>query len=244
VAPTPDSLAAITRRGRLLARYDFVAWHATDAVVALRPAAGEVRGYIARDTDSGWVAVFGRLSEDSATFLIAYEARQTAARPDSFAVTRHAPARPDTSYYASAARALAVAREAFGTTTRPYNAAALPADSNTWWVYLLPAQTITSVYPLGADVRYLVSGDGRRIITKRQMHNTIIEFGTKSDSGTFAAGMHTAVLDNVPEDSDVFHVLARRPRVPHYVVSDAFVYRIDPDGVIHLLGRREDVLDR
>lgn len=242
--PTADSLAAISSRGRLLARYDFVAWHASDAVLALRPAPEEVRDYVAWRTDSGWVAVFGRLDEDSTAFLVAYEARPSPVRPDSFVVKHYQPGRRDTGHVARAARALGTARADFGEAPRPYNAAVLPAESGAWWVYVVPAQTVADVYPLGGDVRYHVTPDGRRITARRQLHQAIIEFGAPSDSGSVAAGGHAAILDDVPEDTDVFHVLVRRPRVPQYVVTEAFVYRIDPDGVIHLLGRREDVLGR
>ena len=40
-APLSDSeLAAITARGRFLAEYDIASWHATDDVLALKPAEG------------------------------------------------------------------------------------------------------------------------------------------------------------------------------------------------------------
>jgi hypothetical protein len=88
-APTPDSLAGITRRGVALAQYDFVAWHATDAVMALHPSTDEITGYIARRVDSTWAVAFGRLSAAQDSFLVAYEARQVVAKPDSFVVARH-----------------------------------------------------------------------------------------------------------------------------------------------------------
>ena len=39
-----------------------------------------------------------------------------------------------------------------------------------------------------------------------------------------------------PEDTDVLHVLVRSPRIPEYVMTDHFIYRIDPDGKINFLG--------
>lgn len=242
--PRPDSLAAISARGRLLAEYDFAAWHASDAVLSFRPSPGEVHGYVASRTDTGWVVVFGRLREDSTAFRVAYEARQSNLRPDSFTVERYQPGRLDSSHFARAARALGTARTDFGAVNRPYNGAVLPAEAGEWWVYLVPAQTVAGVFPLGGDVRYRVSADGRRITARRQLHRTIVEFRGPSDSVSTKAGFSAAILDNVPEDTDVFHVLVRQPRVPQYIVTDAFVYRIDPDGVIHLLGRRADVLGR
>lgn len=75
------------------------------------------------------------------------------------------------------------------------------------------------------------------------MHQSIIEFGGKAPDGSvLQAGTHAAVLDDIPEDMDVFHVLVRQPQVPQYVVTDAFVYVIAVDGSIRLIGRREEVL--
>ena len=110
--PTRDSLDAVTLRGRMLAAYDYAAWHATDAVVAHRPGAGEVTGYIAQPRDGVWVVSFGRMSDDGQAYLVAYEARQDATKPDSFVVTHHTPPRAGSAAVERAARALDVARAA------------------------------------------------------------------------------------------------------------------------------------
>src|SRR5688572_22980521 len=244
--PTADSLASITQRGRTLAAYDYAAWHATDAVMALRPGPGEIRGYVALLRDGEWVVSFGRMSDDGQAFLAAYEAQRSASQPDSFEVTRHMPPRRETGDLARAGRAIDIARAAFGRATRPYNAAVLPADDDEWFVYLMPAQTRAGIYPLGGDVRFHVSADGREIRGRRKLHNVINEFDMRAETTrkdqNLVAGMQTAVLDNLPEDTDVFHVLVRQPRVAQYVATDLFVYRIETSGEIKLLGRREDVL--
>lgn len=244
--PTPDSLAAITDRGRRLARSDYAAWHATDAVLARKPSPGEVRGYVALRDGAAWLVEFGRMSEDSSTFLVAYDARETDARPDSFLVTHHEPARRDTSRFLTAARAVDLARSTFTPERRPYNTMVLPMDDGTWFVYIVPAQTQPTVYPLGGDVRYHVTADGRRILETRRLHNTIIEFtgAAPKPGSTLQAGTHSAVLDDIPEDTDVLHVLLRQPDVPEYIVTNAFVYRIDVDGSIRLLGRRKGLLGK
>lgn len=111
-------------------------------------------------------------------------------------------------------------------------------------MYLVPAQTRAGVFPLGGDVRYRVSADGRTIKAKRRLHNTILEIATPAPRGSaiLTGTMHTAVLDNVPEDTDVFHVLAREPKMPEYVATDTFFYRIDVSGKIVALGLTKDVL--
>lgn len=238
--PSVDELQAITARGQLLAQYDQAEWGATDAVTALRPPAGSITQYIARQLPDGWHVVFGRLSATRDTFLVAYEARLTPG-DSTFHAVALTPPRSDTGYYARAARAVDTARAAFGPVQRPYNVAVIPATLNEWWVYVYPASTQQGVWPLGGDERFLVSADGREIRARRRMHRTIIEYAPKPGQH-IRAYTHAAVLDDVPEDTDVLAALSRTPRAPEYVLSDAFVYRIDADGTITLLGTRKAIL--
>lgn len=242
IPPSTENLQRITDRGRRLAQYDQAAWHATDAVLALKPPAGRVTHYVPRRVDSAWVVAFGRLSAGRDAFLVAYEARLL--RGDSiFRVTDLSPAQADTGYFLKAARAIDLAREQFGPVKRAYNVAALPAESGEWWVYVYPASTQHGVWPLGADERFRISADGREVRARRRLHNGIIEYGPpRSAEGQLEMFTHTAVLDNIPEDTDVFAVLARTPRVPELLVTDAFIYRIEIDGSIGLLGRRSEIL--
>jgi hypothetical protein len=242
--PSPDSLRGIRARGVLLAQYDYASWHASDAVMELRPSGEQVQGYLARRDGPVWVVAFGRLTADQSAFLIAYEARQASTRPDSFGVSVLRPPRVDTGYFARAARALEIARKDFGQVSRPYNAAVLPTGDGDWWVYLYPAQTRPDVWPHGGDVRYRVHADGRAIAAKRQLHKAVMEFAASPNAGALKAGMQASVLDDVPEDTDVFHVLVRGPRVPQFIVTNAFVYQIAPDGVIKIMGRREEILGK
>lgn len=234
--PTADSLRGITERGRLLAEYDQAAWHATDAISPLVAESTSVRTYVAQRTSRGWVVSFGRLSPASDTFYVAYEATQVVTKPDSFVAKRWPNPRADTRLLASAARAIALATDDFGPIKRPYNWAVLPAANNEWWVYTMPAQTYSNVWPLGGDARYRVSSDGRTILTKRRLHNTILEVRVPDRTGKVLTSLaHTAVVDTIPEDTDVFHVLARGIHVPELVMTDKYVYRIDVDGTVHLL---------
>src|SRR5262249_4915324 len=74
-----------------------------------------------------------------------------------------------------AARAIDTALHDFQGERRPYNVAVLPAPPDQLYVYVLPAQTKTGIYPIGGDVRYLVRADGDTIVKKRKMHKDIIE---------------------------------------------------------------------
>jgi hypothetical protein len=240
--PTVDSLDAISYRGYLLAKYDAAAWIASDSVVARKPDPASIRGYVARQVgEDQWAVAFGRLSAGRDTFFTAYEAVQRANDARVFDVRAFTPARADTGYYARASRAMALARETFGPQTRAYNSAVIDRPNGLLWVYLFPAQTQNGVYPLGADTRYLFSADGRTILATRRLHNALIEFAPrKRGDDAVVAGTQTAVLDDIPEDTDVFHVLVRQPRVPQIIVTDEFMWRVTVDGDIEYLGRRPD----
>jgi hypothetical protein len=72
------------------------------------------------------------------------------------------------------------------------------------------------------------------------MHKTIldIDYGPSADKGNkTVSGIHTHVLSSVPEDSDVFHVLTRKPSIPEYIgTMDKKIWVIQTDGSI-LLGK-------
>lgn len=228
-------LAEITERGRQLAEYDVATWYATDAVLAMKPAEGSVARYIAKKTDNKWTVVFGRFNEQRDRFLIVYEANQ-GANPKEFNVKKYDVPKEDAGFYLSAAKAIETALADFRGESRPYNVAIFPAKSNQMYVYVVPAQTEQNVYPLGGDARYLISSDGSKIIEKRQLHKAIIEFETTDNT---EGGFHVAVLDDIPEDSDVFHVLSRKPSIPQWVATSKYVYRIEPDGTINYVMTRE-----
>jgi hypothetical protein len=237
------SLAAATERGRALAAYDRAAWRGTDAVMALSPAVGSITQHVARPSRDGWSVAFGRLTAGRDTFLVAFEAYPGASR-GSYAARRVAPARADTDTLLRAARAIGAATAAFGPATRRYNAAALPDGLGAWWVYLVPAPTVWGIWPLGADTRFRVSGDGRRILETRRLHRQVIEFNAKGTpaGGRVEVGTHTHVLSDEVEDTDVFSVLTRDPRVPEFIVTDRWVFRVDVEGRASCLGTREGVL--
>lgn len=234
--PSNAELAEITERGKQLAEYDVAAWHATDAVLAMKPAEGSITRYVARKTDGGWIVVFGRFNDKRDKFLIAYEASQGAS-PTEFKVKKYDPPKETSDFYFFGAKAIEIVLADFKRENRPYNVAALPAKSGQLYVYILPAQTQEGVYPLGGDARYLISADGTRIIEKRQMHISIIEFAPSDQK--VEAGFHTAVLDDIPEDTDVFHVLSRKPSIPEWIGTKKYIYRIEPDGTIRYLMTRE-----
>lgn len=236
--PTKEELAEITARGRMLAEYDVAAWHASDAVMALSPPEGSVERFLARKTDKGWTVAFGRFNDKRDKFLVPYEAVQ-GAKPTEFKVTKHDPPKEFEDFYLFAARAAETAIKDFKGEARPYNVAVLPASAGRMYVYVVPAQTKHGVYPHGGDVRYLVSADGSSIIERRQMHRSILEFEIAPAT---EGGFHTAVMDNVPEDTDVFYVLSRKPSAPEFIMTEKFFYKVNVDGTIQYVMTREAFL--
>lgn len=230
--PSDTLLAGITARGRLLAAYDQAAWHATDAVLALVPESILARVgntmLAVQQTDRRWTVLFGRLTERRDTLLLYYEARPTD-RPDSFLVVTHTPPAPLAGHERRAAAALHIAIADFGTPARPYNSYVLPRPDSAYWVYFLPAQTDHREFPHGADVRYIVDPTGGSIIEKHAMHRALLNLAVPDSA---VGGLHTVLVDDVPQDSDVFLVLARRPWRPEFISTEHYNYEIALDGTI------------
>lgn len=235
--PSAGQLAATSARGHLLYEYDEAVWHASDAVMATHPAKENLGRYIARKTDAGWEVAFGRLSEGRDVFLIAALATRGKA-PLDFSVEKFEMLQRDTGYYLYAAKGIENTLKMFQGADQQYNVAVLPAPGNQFYIYFVPAPTDKVLYPIGADARYLVSADGETIIEKRQLHKGIIPDGGPIPAGaTIAAGTHSHVLSDIPEDTDVFHVLARRPAIPEYIATEIAIYEVEVDGTIRIVQR-------
>ena len=49
-------------------------------------------------------------------------------------------------------------------------------------------------------------------------------------------GVHSAVMDERPEDSDVMHVLLRKPSTGEMVITKTYLYEIEKSGKIKYRG--------
>jgi hypothetical protein len=235
--PSIDSLAAISRRGRTLAQYDEVAWLGSGAMTSLSLPQNGVRQLITRRTESGWEVATGELSESGHAFLLNELA--TPGMQKTWASSSFDPPQPDSGYFARAGRAIATALAMFRpTASRAHIATVVPAeDGPWWWVYVYPAPVQPGVWPRGGDTRFKLSADGRIITETRHLHDTITEYSVRS---TRAAPPVEQPIDagNTPEDTDVFHVLQRRPALPEIMTAGRYRYRIDVDGSVRLIGAR------
>lgn len=243
--PTTAELEAITQRGKVLAEYDSAAWRATDAVMGLHPNTNELGKYIAKKIDGKWHVVFGHLNGQRDAFIISYESVQEVDRSKVTPRLLEAVlAKEDRGAYLFAARAIDTALRQFKTSqNRSYNVAVLPAHAGNLFVYIYPASTVAGIYPIGGDSRFLISPDGQTVIEDHRMHHSIIEPDPKKvkEVKKVEAGFHTHVIDDIPEDTDVFHVL--QTRVPEYVASKKYFYIVREDGTIICLGETDKVLD-
>ncbi|MES2124106.1 MAG: hypothetical protein V4503_05400 [Gemmatimonadota bacterium] len=233
VPPDTAALRTITARGRILAAYDQAAWHGTDAVMARLPNPAGIEGFLAtQDAGGKWHVLFGRLDATAETLLVAARADQ-ATRPDSFLVTLSPNPVAGTDAERRAFLALKTAGTDLASAPPPfrgtYNSYALPAPDGSWLVFFLPGQTQPDLYPHGGDFRYEVSVDGRRILSKFQMHRSVLMSRVPAEA---VAGAHTVITADLPQESDVFLVLSRSPRKPELIATDHYNFEIHEDGTI------------
>ena len=215
---------------------DSIAWLGADAMTSLSLPADSIRRLIVRHTEAGWEVASGVLSDDGAAYLIAEIATPGIQSP--WASTLFDPPEPDTSYFARAARAIEVSIAMFHRpVARPYIATAIPSDDGPWWlVYLYPAPVVSGSWPRGGDMRFRVSADGRVITESRHLHDSITEYSPRAARPSSALfPREPLVSGDTPEDTDVFHVIQRRPAIPELMLAGKHRYRIDVDGTVRLL---------
>lgn len=239
-----DELAAISARGKALAEYDEAAWHASDAAASIFQSMTTKGLYVADKAKGKWVVYFGKFNSDARDqFLVLVEATQK--KDVEYTTTRHDTPKVETGRVLDLARAAATCRDQFKGENRPYNIAVLPGEKNKWWVYVLPAQTTTGIFPIGGDVRYTVSPDGKTILDTHPMHVVVQEFkGAPLQPTAPAMLVRTAVLDDAPEDSDVFFAMSFKPSTPHLIITRNFVYQVAPTGQIQYLAKTSEFIKR
>jgi hypothetical protein len=221
-------LAAITARGHALFEYDQAAALGTDAIFALKPDPKGLAHYVCTRTPSGWVISVFRWNESHDQLLVVYEAQEKGGKFVARKLDKPVPA--DSGLLAKE-RALETATADFPRPNRRYNMAVLPASDGNLYVYLYPGQTREDVWPLGGDIRYTISSDGKTIVEKRRLHNALRDNVIRSNQ---KAGYHLHDVTDVPEDTDVFFVLNRKPPMPEIIGTSKQLYAIDKEGNIEI----------
>lgn len=223
-------LAGVTERGRALYDYDQAAWHGTDAFFALHPDTSGLTHYVCTKTPKGWMVTFPKWNALHDRLLVAYEAMESG-EPGKFVAHRRDPPWEGPDDLVPVERAIELALGSFPRADRPYNSAILPAPGGSFYVYLYPAQVKDTIWPLGGDVPYTISADGKQIIETRQLHKTILDMESKPEQHA-VAGYHVHILSHVPEDTDVLYVLNRKPAMPEYIGAGKHIFVVDTGGTI------------
>ncbi len=229
--PDPATLSEITERGRSLVAYDIVAWNATDAVKKLSPDNSALSHYVILKEGETLKAYFGNLEKDY--FEIYYVA--TADKNLKIKnVEKQRPVLKNQGIIFSLIRALETAKNDFKENERPYNVSVFRFSGEEMYVYFVPAPLRPNQWPLGKDVRYKISSDGKKILEKTMLHKDLIELPPPPKG--VKAGYHTIVLTDLPTETDVMYVMERKPKVEEFVLSKKFAFNILPDGKILYLG--------
>ena len=196
-----------------------------------------IRRLIARRTSRGWEVAAGTLTPSRDRYLMTHLSTPGIVPGAEWASIWYEPALEDTGYFARAARAIETSVEMFrAVAERPYIATAVPTTDGLWWVYLYPAPLRPGAWPRGGDMRFRVSSDGRVILESRHLHASISDYTPRTARSGNDAELE--MLGDSPEDTDVFHVLQRRPALPELMSTGRFRYRIDVNGTIRLIGTR------
>lgn len=181
---------------------------------------------------------FGRLSGDE-TYLIDFLAVKTS-QEKSCKIERQSPPLADQNKWLDKALALDIARAELkenGRNVDKLNYAVLPdlndKKGKTFFVYFYPSQKEN----LGGDIRLKVSLEEKAVLEEHQGHKSLIkEKRLATKYGGRRMAYHQAILDEMPEDTDVLHVLSREPRRAEIVTTANYVYRIEISGEIKYLG--------
>jgi hypothetical protein len=227
-APPKVDFAGITARGHALFAYDQAAARGTDAIFALKPDPKGLAHYVCTLTPAGWVVSVPRWNEARDELLVVYEAREKSGKFVARKLDKPVPADSD---LVAKERALELATADFPAPKRRYNMAVLPGPDGNLYVYLYPGQTREDVWPLGGDIRYTISSDGKTIVEKRKLHNSLRDYQVRNNQ---TAGYHLHDVTDVPEDTDVFFVLNRKPAMTEIVGTSKQLYSVDKEGKIEL----------
>jgi hypothetical protein len=246
VPASQAQLTEITNRGRLLAEYEKAGTRAIKALGKAFPKAlkdGSFTHVLPNKSDSGWTVSFGTLIDRGDTFNVAYEAIEEKGSKK-YKVRKCKPGTGDKGVLLGEARATIAAFAAFPRKARKNNYAILPTDNHNFYVYIYPAQAVADLFPFGDDIRFKISADGFKILEARRMHRSLIQNKKPSLKNPPAMGVHIAVMADEPEDTDVMHVLVRKPSMGEMIATPHFVYKIETDGSIKYLGTIEKVLKK
>ncbi len=199
-------LAAITARGYRLFEYHLVVAQADEGVTLSGIQRDKSSKLIARRLALGWVVAFGKLSESKDSFVVVAEI--TPIEAQKISVKKYRKPRQEIGYFRRAALAIDTALANFPENPENYSVTVLPSEKGDQYVYVYPSATGDGALPLGGDVRFLISADGKTLLERHQMHPAILESTVASDNNEDRIYARSA--GDAPEDTDVLYALRRR----------------------------------
>ena len=238
--PDQEALDLVTERGLELVDYDAATAAATDAIAKINVNSKLVEHIIAHEEEDKWIVSFGKLNAKKDAFVVAYEAVE-GDEPGDFRLKTIDPPRSEKGFPLAAAKGIALVLKDHEGPERPYNILLGRDPDDQIRVYLTPAPTDPKEWVLGEDVRYLVAADGAKIVEKRILHDKLIEKPalTESKIKSDTVSRHETTIADIPEDTDVYHVLTREHSVPEIIVTPHFEFKIDLDGAIALIPKKD-----
>jgi len=235
---TDAEVAEAERFGRMIFVHDAAASHATDESIRIGTtptSQPEILGWITVPSAEGIVVRFVGVASDqyAAFFDVSFSPD---GRPLAKALDPLDPLPPLQST-AFAARQLVVASTSLDCSDR-YNTVVFQDPEGTtddWYVYLLPATTVTGRVMVGRQLRVRVSSDGKQVLENRPLSKHCMHLD-RSDMPADAVAQAVFVTNletSAPNESHVF--LSLREGLPFAVGTSLGAWMVT-DGRIRYLG--------
>ncbi|MFQ5890162.1 MAG: hypothetical protein ACE5JR_08930 [Gemmatimonadota bacterium] len=214
--------------GRRIAEYDNAVHQATEALLAARPEQHRISLYVARQQDARWHVFFGSINIVSSEFTTAYEVTQEEPDGDRYVVSRLTGREPADPELSRAATALVTALGAFEPKWERYQTYVWRDFRGRWVTYFLPGPTAEGQWPIGADMRVLVSFDGQRILEATTFHAdlTVVEPSREAAIATH----HRHLAGENPAPTDFAYVLITPQLAPMALVASDYTCTVTRQG--------------
>lgn len=230
---TDDSkLRKVESLGRQLYEYDMASWAASDSLMTRKPDESTLGTFLAVRESGIWKVGFGKLSDDANSFLLYHEAVYNP-KKQTCKVTSFKEPKKNTGFYFKAAKALEKMFKVVKPEAQPYNFAVIPSGSDNLYLYYYPAQASYDTYRFGGDVRYTFNTKSNSITDTLRLHEAILNMPyVKDKTQEINATLSSAIVTDIPVETDVLYVLLRKFPAEHRVATKKGIYVITPEGKI------------
>jgi len=226
--PSDSVIRQAEQEGRRIAAYDFAVRHATQELLGAGVEQNRISLYVARQEDGLWHVYFGSINVLSSEFRTAYEVVQKKPDGKKFSVHRKLDAEPADQELSRAATALITALAAFEPQWERYETYVWLNSRGEWVTYFLPGPTVTGQWPIGADMRVLVSFDAKRVLQSVTFHAnlTLVKPSRKEAIATH----HRHLAGENPAPTDFAYVLINPQLAPMALVANGYTCTVRKNG--------------